>query len=139
MRVKDLVNKDFENTNIKKMEASARIVIYNRKNRSLQHQIDLINQKVGILIKKLLDADVAYSYYDRRFETNGGYAGNFDIGYIDYKSQYIPDIETNKPLKRFFQAMRVRKSYLQNEMKQLKRSIKGTRSAMTRKRRGWAR
>lgn len=135
MKVKDLVNKDFENTNIKKMEASTRMAIYNRKNRSLLHQIYLIDQKVNTLTQKLIDTGHAYSSYDPRFEANGGYGHNIRIGSIDYKSQYVPDIETNKSLKRFFFAMRARKAYLESEMKKLKLSIKGTRSALTRKRR----
>jgi hypothetical protein len=135
VKVKDLVSKDFENTNVKKMEARARLNVYRRKTQSLSHQQEIITEKMNALTKKLVEAGLAYTSWDPRFKEGGSYGTHFKGGDFDYMTAWVRDIEETAKYKKIFAAMHARREYIGEQLGQLRRSMKGTRSAMTRKRR----
>lgn len=117
------------------MEARARLNVYRRKSQSLHHQQEIIGQKLNALTKKLVDAGLAYTTWDSRFKENGSHAKHFKGGDFDYMTAFVKDIPETASYKKLFAALHARREYIGEQLTQLKRSMKGTRSAITRKRR----
>ena len=130
MKVKSLLDKDFENINLKKVDLYARQKMIKRKNRSIVHQLDVLLNRRTTLIKKLIDAGVAYKRDDPKY---GQAASHYSIGGYEYESYYISYSPATESVQKFFVALKHREVYLQNQMQHLKRSMKGMRSAVTRK------
>lgn len=125
MKVNDLIDKEFENINLKKIEARARLKFYNRKIKSLIHQIDVISIKSKEIREKLVNDHIAYPIWDIKYDyklTHIALGGNY----------YVSDTPENQKYKKIFNNFHVRTAYLSNQIKIIKREMKGTRSAVTR-------
>ncbi len=139
MKVRDLVGKDFENINVKKVDLHDRMNIAKRKNRSLSHQKHMIEVRAYKQLIKMVELGRAFRSDNPQHTAEGTSVSIWSVYdyYHDehklYGTYYVKDTPANASAIKFFHGLQSRRAYLKDSMDKLKRSMKGMRSAITRK------
>ena len=132
MKVKDLLAKEFENIDVKKVEIFARQRMLKRKHRSFLHQKDIIAQQVKEIISKLRDEGYAFNGTDAKHSQEGE---NVQLGWYDWDWWYAKKDPAIEPTVKYLRFIERRNEYLTGMIDKLKRQLRGISSAITRKRR----
>lgn len=132
MKVKSLLDKDFEEVDLKKVDLDKRLRLTKRKMRSLAHQQSLLNHTEESLIKKLIDDGIAYTDNDEKMKRH---PSHYQLIKYNRKTYYMNHSPENKPIFDFFSSLKRRWVVIYLKLADLNRSVKGIESAITRKQR----
>lgn len=141
MRIQDLLGKEFKGIKLKTLPLEHRKYVTYRLIRSLDHHKYVLEYKAFRILKELVAAGIAYGSSDPRWNLEN--SQSLWITFISgakingpYGSYYIQNTESNQTIIKIFQKMRDRVEYIKDTKDKLRRSLKGIKSATTRKRRG---
>lgn len=138
MRVTDLVGKQFQNVKLKGADSYDKLAAAQRRNKSITHQLDVLKAREAGIIIKLAEKGIAYTRDDPRYErarTNLGTHQNFYLGIANKHGYYCDVGPQHEALRKHMYMIFARERDLKKQLEALARSMKGLKSAMTRKRR----